>query len=125
MIGHPLDRLLLPLWNLFERLQPLSDSVALGVDACRLAAVDVAGIGPDEVSILPTVPSSGQPDWDRALAIDELYAFHGLVWDTPSTIKCTGCRHVSHSERRHWRHVTELVTDMVTTDYRIQQLLNK
>lgn len=76
----------------------------------------VTGAGPDEVSVTPDAPSSGQPDYDQSDAIAELYAFHGLVWDRPSTIKCSGCRHVSHSERRHWRHVTELVTDMVVTD---------
>lgn len=61
----------------------------------------------------------------QAMAIEELYAFHALVWDTPHSIRCHGCGWISHSERRHWRHVTELVTDMVVTDYRIQQLLNK
>lgn len=95
-------------------------------------ATEVAGIGVGEVCSFPSglprqtdEPSPTQPNYDQSDAIAELYAFHGLKWDTPSTIKCTGCRHISHSERRHWRHVTELVTDMVTTDYRIQQLLNK
>lgn len=89
-------------------------------------AGDAAGTSSGAVSMFPVVPAPERPDLLlQAMAIEELYAFHGLVWDTPSTIKCTGCRHVSHSERRHWRHVTELVTDMVTTDYRIQQLLNK
>lgn len=84
-------------------------------------AGDAAGTSSGAVSMFPVVPAPERPDLLlQAMAIEELYAFHGLKWDTPSTIKCTGCRHVSHSERRHWRHVTELVTDMVTTDYRIQ-----
>lgn len=89
-------------------------------------AGDAAGTSPEVVSAgPPPAPTSGRPDWDQILAVAELYAHHQPKWDTPSTIKCRGCQHVCHSERRHWRHVTELVTDMVTTDYRIQQLLNK
>ena len=89
-------------------------------------AGDAAGTSSGAVSMFPVMPAPERPDLLlQAMAIEELYAFHGLVWDTPHSIRCHGCGHIAHSERRHWRHVTELVTDMVTTDYRIQQLLNK
>lgn len=87
-------------------------------------AGDAAGTSPEVVSADTDGTHLGAPDLLlQAMAIEELYAFHGLVWDTPHSIRCHGCGHIAHSERRHWRHVTELVTDMVVTDYRIQQLL--
>ena len=124
MIANRLDRALLPVWRFLEWLYPLDVSVQRGVDACP-AAVDVAGMSVGAVSVNPPAPAPTRPDWDQILAVTELYAHHQPKWDTPSTIKCRGCQHVCHSERRHWRHVTELATDMMTTSYRIQQLLNK
>lgn len=125
MIANLLDRAWLPVWRFLEWLYPLDVSVQRGIDACP-AAVDAEGMSPEVVRAeSPTAPTSGRPDWDQILAVTELYAHHQPKWDTPSTIKCRGCLHVCHSERRHWRHVTELATDMMTTSYRIQQLLNK
>ncbi len=100
MIGLRLDRLVLPLWNLFERLQPLSDSVQRGIDACPVAGV-AAGQSSGAVSGTPCPPAPERPDLLlQAMAIEELYAFHALVWDTPHSIRCHGCGWISHSERR-------------------------
>jgi hypothetical protein len=124
MIGDRLDRLTLPLRVFMTWLYPLGVSVQRGVDACP-AAVDAQGMSVGAVSVVPPAPAPTRPVWDQILAVTELYAHHQPKWDTPSTIKCRGCLHVCHSERRHWRHVTELATDMMTNSYRIQQLLNK
>ena len=125
MIGDRLDRLTLPLRVFMTWLYPLDVSVQRGVDACP-AAVDVAGMSPEVVCAeSPTAPTSGRPDWDQILAVTELYAHHQPKWDTPSTIKCRGCQHVCHSERRHWRHVTLLATDMLTNSCRICRSINK
>lgn len=125
MIANLLDRAWLPVWRFLEWLYPLDVSVRRGVDACPVAGV-AAGQSVGVVSDSPLSPTPTRPDLLlQAMAIEELYAHHQPDQDSPSTIRCHGCGHIAHSERRHWRHVTELVTDMVTTDYRIQQLLNK
>lgn len=75
MIGLRLDRLVLPLWNLFVRLQPYDAEVQDGIDGVkrdqsgylnwsgdRPAAVDVAGVRPGQVSVTLDAPCPGQPE---------------------------------------------------------------
>lgn len=67
-------------------------------------AGDAAGTSSGAVSMFPVVPAPERPDLLlQAMAIEELYAHHQLVRDTPSTIKCSGCQHTCQSERRHWQ----------------------